>query len=59
MRRPSIPPDRDPEDYYLSELVPRRVSLDLTYVDSATLRHTFAVLYGTVLVLMGLRHVES
>ena len=58
MRRPSIPPDRDPEDYYLSELVPRRVSLDLTYVDSATLRHTLAVLYGTGLVLLGLRHVE-
>jgi lipopolysaccharide/colanic/teichoic acid biosynthesis glycosyltransferase len=58
MRRPHIPPGRDPEEYYLTELVPQRVRLDLAYVDSATLRHTLAVLVSTVVVVLGLRHVE-
>jgi lipopolysaccharide/colanic/teichoic acid biosynthesis glycosyltransferase len=59
MRRPHIPPGRDPEEYYLTELVPQRVRLDLAYVDSATLRHTLAVLVSTVAVVLGLRHVDS
>jgi lipopolysaccharide/colanic/teichoic acid biosynthesis glycosyltransferase len=59
MRRAHIPPGRDPEEYYLTELVPQRVRLDFAYVDSATLRHTLAVLVSTVVVVLGLRHVES
>jgi lipopolysaccharide/colanic/teichoic acid biosynthesis glycosyltransferase len=59
MRRPHIPPGRDPEEYYLSELVPQRVRLDLVYVDSSTLRHTLTLLVRTVAVVLGLRHVDS
>jgi lipopolysaccharide/colanic/teichoic acid biosynthesis glycosyltransferase len=59
MRRAHIPPGRDPEEYYLTELVPQRVRLDFAYVDSATLRHTLAVLVSTVVVVLGLRHVKS
>ncbi|MFZ2033035.1 MAG: sugar transferase, partial [Candidatus Dormiibacterota bacterium] len=59
MRRPHIPPGHDPEDYYLTELVPLRVRLDLAYVDSSTLMHTLAVLVGTVAVVLGLRHADS
>ncbi len=59
MRRPHIPAGCDPEDYYLTELVPRRVRLDLAYVDSATVMHTLAVLVGTVAVVLGLRHADS
>ncbi len=59
MRRPHIPPGQDPEEYYLTELVPRRVRLDLGYTDSSTLMHTLAVLVGTAAVVLGLRHVDS
>jgi lipopolysaccharide/colanic/teichoic acid biosynthesis glycosyltransferase len=59
MRRHDIPPGLDPEEYYLTELVPRRVRLDHAYVDSSTLRHTLAVLVSTVVVVLGLRQVDS
>lgn len=59
MRRPYIPPGRDPEEYYLTELVPLRVRLDLAYVDASTLKNTLAVLVGTLVVVLGLRHVDS
>ena len=59
MRRQSIPPGHDPEDYYLTELVPLRIRLDRTYLDSATLRHTIALLAGTAMVVLGLRHVDA
>lgn len=59
MRRPRIPPGRDPEEYYLTELVPLRVRLDLAYVDSSTLKNTLAVLVGTLVVVLGLRHIDS
>jgi lipopolysaccharide/colanic/teichoic acid biosynthesis glycosyltransferase len=59
MRRATIPPERDPEDYYLTELVPRRVRLDRTYLDSATFGHTIAILIATAMVVLRLRHVDS
>jgi lipopolysaccharide/colanic/teichoic acid biosynthesis glycosyltransferase len=59
MRRATIPPGRDPEDYYLTELVARRVRLDRTYLDSATFGHTVAVLVATAMVVLRLRHVDS
>ena len=59
MRRATIPTGRDPEDHYLTELVPRRVRLDRTYLDSATFGHTIAVLVATAMVVLRLRRVDS
>ena len=49
-----IPADADQEMYYLSELVPRRVRLDLEYLAHPTLRRTLLLLAHTA--ALALRH---
>lgn len=42
----------DPEDYYLTELVPLRVALDFEYLTRPTVRNTFVVLAQTALAVV-------
>jgi lipopolysaccharide/colanic/teichoic acid biosynthesis glycosyltransferase len=54
--RDVLPPEAvDPEDYYLSVLVPRRVALDTTFLGRPTLTATLGVLLETVGYLLGRR----
>jgi lipopolysaccharide/colanic/teichoic acid biosynthesis glycosyltransferase len=57
--RPSPPPGVDAEAFYLSDLVPHRVALDLRYLERPTLRGTLAVLAATASVLLGRRVRKS
>jgi lipopolysaccharide/colanic/teichoic acid biosynthesis glycosyltransferase len=55
MNKLEVPAGEEPEDYYLRVLVPRRVALDMRYLEAPTLRQTLAVLGATVAVLLRLR----
>jgi lipopolysaccharide/colanic/teichoic acid biosynthesis glycosyltransferase len=55
MERPSPPPGVDAEDFYLTELVPRRVALDMAFLEHPTFAATIAMLAATVAVMIGLR----
>ncbi len=49
----------DPEEYYLSELVPLRAAADLEYLVRPTLRLTVAWLVRTALFVVGARDYEE
>jgi lipopolysaccharide/colanic/teichoic acid biosynthesis glycosyltransferase len=54
--RDVLPPEAvDPEEYYLSVLVPRRVALDTTFLGRPTLTATLGVLLETFGYLLGRR----
>ena len=55
MELPSPPPGVDAEDFYLSELVPRRVALDMAFLEHPTVAATIAMLAATLAVMVGLR----
>lgn len=58
MGRPSPPPGVDAEEFYLTELVPRRVALDMQFLQRSTLRATVALLVVTLAVVAGLRKAK-
>jgi lipopolysaccharide/colanic/teichoic acid biosynthesis glycosyltransferase len=50
----TVPPGiADPEEYYLTTLVPRRVELDATFLTDPTLARTLRLLADTALYLLG------
>ena len=55
MERPSPPPGADAEAFYLTELVPRRVALDMEFLEHPTLAATIVLLATTLAVVLGIR----
>jgi lipopolysaccharide/colanic/teichoic acid biosynthesis glycosyltransferase len=58
MGESSPPPGADAEDFYLTQLVPRRVALDMKFLEHPTLRATVAMLLATLAVIVRLRKAE-
>lgn len=59
MSIPAVDPDVDADDFYIEHLVPRRVVLDMAYLENPTMRRTVGVLLATVAVILRLRHPEG
>ena len=55
MGRAWPPPDVDPERFYIAHLVPRRVALDMEFLQRPTFAATIALLIATLAVMLGLR----
>lgn len=49
------PPGVDAEEFYVTHLVPRRVALDLEFLERPTFAATLALLVATLAVMAGLR----
>ena len=49
------PPGVDAEEFYVTHLVPRRVALDLEYLERPTFAATIALLVATLAVMAGVR----
>ena len=55
MKTPQVPAGMDADAFYLNELVPERVALDMEFLENATLGNTLALMMRTLAVILHVR----